>query len=88
LVIPRASHLCEDLVEEFEKPMVENVGFPLNGRGAKRVTRIRKEKEVKVSVRRSFGIKKLNKKTMNGFIWNNDGFGDQGKYRTVIDDIR
>jgi hypothetical protein len=60
MVISNASNLCEDLAVDFEEPMVDNQVVSCNGRGTKRGTRCKKEKDIRVSVRRSTRIRKLN----------------------------
>jgi hypothetical protein len=57
----RASLLCEGLVDEMEEPAWESLDRSLIGLGTKRVTRKHKEKEIKVTVRRSTRIFFLNK---------------------------
>jgi hypothetical protein len=57
MVISTATTLCEDLAEEVGEPLVEHNVVPSLGRGAKRRTRIQKEKEIKVAVRRSSRLK-------------------------------
>jgi hypothetical protein len=54
------SNLCEDLNVDFEEPMVDNLVVLCNGRGTKHGTRCKKEKDIKVSIRWSTRIKKLN----------------------------
>jgi hypothetical protein len=60
MVISNASNLCEDLTLDFEEPMVDNQVVSCNGRGTKRGTRCKKEKGIRVSVRRSTRIRELN----------------------------
>jgi hypothetical protein len=60
MVISNASNLCEDLTLDFEEPVVDNQIVSCNGRGTKRGTRCKKEKGIRVSVRRSTRIRELN----------------------------
>jgi hypothetical protein len=60
MVISRASNLCGDLSDEAEKHMEENLDIPLIGVRAKKGKTTKKGKYIKVSVRRSTRLKKLN----------------------------
>jgi hypothetical protein len=59
MVISRASNLCGDLSDEADKHMEENLDIPLIGLRAKK-GKTKKGKDIKVSVRRSTRLKKLN----------------------------